>query len=78
MECLFLLGSVACKKNAERVDGEVHEAGYTMTQEGWLKAIRADHLEVVKKMAKTGFNIKARHEHGQHSLHVAAEAGSID
>jgi ankyrin repeat protein len=78
LACLFLLGSVACRKNAERVDGEVQEAGYTMTQEGWLKAIRADHLEVVKKMAKTGFNIKARDENGQHSLHVAAEAGSID
>ncbi len=49
-----------------------------MTQEGWLKAIRADHLPVVKKMAKSGFDVKAKDDKGQHSLHIAAEAGSKD
>ena len=78
LACLFFLGLVGCKKDRQQVNGEIEEAGYTMTQEGWIKAIRADHLEVVKKMAKSGFDIKARDENGRHSLHMAAEAGSID
>lgn len=78
LACLCLFGLAACKKDANRVDTELEEAGYAMTREGWLKAIRADHLTVVKKMAKSGFDIKARDEKGQHSLHIAAAAGSID
>ena len=74
--CLLALGVGSCKKNAEITDHEVQEAGYSMTQEGWLKAIRADHLTVVKKMSKSGFDLKARDEKGQLSLHIAAEAGS--
>lgn len=74
--CLLALGLGACKKNAEIVDREIQEAGYTMTQEGWLKAIRADHLTVVKKMAKSGFDVKTKDEKGQLSLHIAAAAGS--
>ena len=76
--CIFFLGLGACKKNAEQVDGEIEEAGYSMTQDGWLKAIRADEVGVVKKMAKLGFDIKAKNEKGQQSLHIAAEAGAID
>ncbi len=76
--CLMAVGLGACRKNADSADAEIQEAGYTMTQEGWLKAIRADDVGVVKKMAKSGFDIKAKNEKGQQSLHIAAEAGSKD
>ncbi len=76
--CLLVTGLGACRKNAGTTDREIQEAGYAMTQEGWIKAIRADHLSVVKKMAKSGFDVKAKDEKGQHSLHIAAEAGSQD
>ncbi len=76
--CLMALGLGACRKSADSADSDIQEAGYTMTQEGWLKAIRADHLAVVKKMSKSGFDMKARDEKGQLSLHIAAEAGSQD
>lgn len=78
LACLFFLGLVACKKDKGLAEADIEEAGYAMTQEGWLKALRADHLEVVKKMAKSGFDIKAKDEKGRHSLHIAAEAGSIN
>lgn len=77
--CLFAIGLGGCRKNADAgADSDIQEAGYEMTQEGWLKAIRADHLAVVKKMAKSSFDIKARDGKGQHSLHIAAAAGSED
>jgi ankyrin repeat protein len=76
--CLSALALGACKKNAEVMDSEIREAGFTMTQEGWMEAIRTNHLSVVKKMAKSGFDIKAKDQKGRSTLHVAAEAGSID
>jgi len=76
--CLLAVGLGGCRKNADSADAEIQEAGYTMTQEGWLKAIRANHLPVVKKMAKSGFDVKAKDDKGRLSLHIAAEAGSED
>lgn len=76
--CLMALGFGACRKNTTSADSEIQEAGYAMTQEGWLKAIRADDLSVVKKMAKSGFDVRARNDKGQHSLHIAAESASDD
>lgn len=76
--CFLILTLTACKKDAGQDNVDLQEAGYEMTQDGWLAAIRADHLMAVKKMAKSGFDIKAKDEKGQHSLHVASAAGSID
>ncbi len=76
--CLLAVGLGGCRKNTDSADAEIQEAGYTMTQEGWLKAIRANHLPVVKKMAKSGFDVKAKDDKGRLSLHIAAEAGSED
>jgi serine/threonine-protein phosphatase 6 regulatory ankyrin repeat subunit B len=75
--CLLVIGFGACKDQKEVVDREVREAGYSMTQEGWIEAIRADHVAVVRKMAKTGFDVMAKDREGRTSLHLAAEAGSM-
>jgi ankyrin repeat protein len=76
--CVFILTLGACKKDSEVADQEIREAGYSMTHEGWLDAIRANDPEVVKKMVKSGFDLKVQDENGRGSMHVAAEAGAVE
>lgn len=78
MACLFAIGLGACRKKAEIDKNEIQEAGYELTQEGWLKAIRANNRPVVQKMVAAGFDPKANDEKGRNGLHVAAEASSIE
>ncbi len=75
--CLVVFTLTACRKNSKVTDQEIREAGYAMTEEGWMEAIRADEIEVVKKMAKSGFDVVAKDANGRGSLHAAAEAGSV-
>ena len=74
---LLVLTLVACKRESDSAVEEMREAGYSMSRNGWLNAIRANDLEAVKQMVKTGFDPKATDELGRSGLHVAAEAGRV-
>lgn len=76
--CLIALFLGGCGKKQEALKNELSEAGYEMTLESWFEMIRSNKIEVMKKMAKGGFDVKSKDQDGRDGLHVASEAGSIE
>ncbi|MCF7674358.1 MAG: ankyrin repeat domain-containing protein [Akkermansiaceae bacterium] len=66
----------ACRKPADSATDQLSEAGYQPSTEDWLRAVREDNVEVMKKYAASGFALDTRDANGDGALHAAAAAGA--
>lgn len=66
----------ACRKPADSATDQLSEAGYQPSAEDWLRAVREDNVEVMKKYAASGFALDTRDANGDGALHAAAAAGA--
>ncbi len=69
------LGSVACRKPADRAGAELAEAGYDMTADGWMRACAAGDLAAAKRFLEADFDLDARDASGDGGMHAAASHG---
>lgn len=73
---ILIIGIAGCGKKGDQAEKEIREAGYEMTSGGWFGAVRADDVEVMRKMVEGGFDLKTKDGNGSGALHVAAAAGA--
>ena len=66
----------ACRKPADSAADQLSEAGYQPSAGDWLRAVREDNVEVMKKYAASGFALDTRDANGDGALHAAAAAGA--
>ncbi len=75
---MILLFSGGCRKKSETAELEIREAGYEVTTEGWFEAVSANDVAVMRKMVKSGFDVKTKDGEGNSALHIAAVTGGKD
>jgi ankyrin repeat protein len=75
---VIALALCCCGKKLGGVEGELQEAGYEMTLDGWFGVIRANNVVVMGKMVKGGFGVQEQGTDGRNGLHIAAEAGRTE
>lgn len=70
------MGLNSCKKPADSIKADLHEAGYQITPEDWLRASREDNVVAMKQFVAAGFAVDTRDAAGDSGLHVAARGGA--
>lgn len=74
--CSCVLSGLACRKPADAGRHDLEEAGYSLTQDDWFRAVRENNLPVVKRFIEAGFEWNAANGAGDHALHEAARCGA--
>lgn len=70
---VLLLAS--CRKEEEHVEDELQEAGYELTEEGWMRACAEGDARVVRRFLDAGFDVATRNDAGDTGAHAAAATG---
>jgi len=66
----------SCRKAQDDRRGELTEAGYALTADGWLRAAAAGEVEAMRRFLAAGMDPATRDEAGDTALHAAAAAGA--
>jgi ankyrin repeat protein len=72
---LFL---ASCRKGEDRAGGELAEAGYEMTADGWIRACSEGDAQAVRRFLEAGFDLETRNDAGDTGAHAAAAGGRED
>lgn len=66
----------SCQDRGERLEAELGDAGYTLTEEDWFRAAAADDVAAMERFLDSGFSLDALDDAGDAALHHAAAAGA--